>query len=96
MVPESGVQPCKYGEGLAFCSKRPESMMGYSRGHDVIAYICEAVGIHTLIFYYRFFLICLLVKGHQQEYPEEQRSCFKRTLSLSIFKTIVLPFTFQM
>lgn len=55
-VPESDVRPCVCGEGLAFCSKRPESMMGCSQGHDVIARICEAVGIHTLIFIKDFFL----------------------------------------
>lgn len=91
-VPESGVQPCVFGEGLAFCSKRPESVMGCSQGHDVIACISEAVGIHTLIFITDFFLISLLVKGDQQEYPEEQRPYFKqRTLSLSIFMAISLP-----
>lgn len=93
-VPESGVQPCKYGEKLVSCSKRPESMMGCSQGLDVIAYICETVGIHTLIFITEIFL-CVSVKGDQQEYPEEHRQCFKqRTLSSSIFHYNRL--TFQM
>lgn len=52
MVPESGVQPCKHGEGLSFCSKPPESMMGCSQGHDVIAYICEADTIFITDFFF--------------------------------------------
>lgn len=51
-------------------------MMGCSQGHDVIAYICEAVGIHTLIFIADFFLMCLRVKGDQQEYPERAETVF--------------------
>lgn len=68
--------------------------MGCSQGLDVIAYICETVGIHTLIFITEIFL-CVSVKGDQQEYPEEHRQCFKqRTLSSSIFHYNRL--TFQM
>lgn len=67
--------------------------MGCSQGHDVTADICEAVSIHAQNFIADFFLMCPLVKGDQQEYPEEQRQCFKqRTLNSSIFMTIGLPF----